>query len=282
MKPTLVGPWKWDSALSAYAIACETTADFLRAAEWPRGENATTNSETGDPKTRLTATYHEAVDLMANGWPEGAEQARQLSARLMASLSETLSTERHAAHWDVSGDEPDIDRVLTGEPENMLEFRPEPVPSAGRVAALIVDGSVSIGVAAASLVRIAVLLGALVDALEANGVRVEVEIRYRSEDVAKVGGREIDAELSHVLKRAEQPLDLARVVAGFHPSAFRRVAFRWIECLGNNSDGYGHCDASRRPLPIGGVALSLPELTGLYTEAEQLAWISRKTAEMTA
>ncbi len=280
MKPTL-GPWKWDAGLAAYAIACETTADFLRAADWKRGENATTNSETGDPKTRLTATYREAVDLMANGWPEGAADARKLSARLMSGLSETLSTERHAAHWNVAGDEPDIDRVLTGEPENMLEFRPEPVPSFGRVAALIVDGSVSIGVTAASLVRIAVLLGALVDALEANGVRVEVEIRYRSEDVAKVGGRKIDTELSHVLKRAEQPLDLARVVAGFHPSAFRRVAFRWFECLGNTGSGYGHTAKSRRPLPVGGVALSLPELTGLTTEAEQLEWITKKTAEMT-
>lgn len=278
MKPN---PWKWDAALDAYALSCDSTADFLSADEYKHGsDHRERQSRTGDFSFTCTHSYDEAVKLLGDGWPEGAEQASKLQAKLAYAMAaaDTVS-ERFHTTWDVSGEEPDIGRYLAGEPENMMDYRLEEVPAFGRVASVVVNGCVSGGVDEKHLREIAVMLAALVDSIENTGIRCEMVIRYRHGMVCEGGIK--DCELEHWIKKASQPLDLPKVAAACHPSAFRRIAFRWIECLTGIDSGYGSVRTSKRPFEPGSVAVNMSELKRFVgNEDAILKWIEEQRTRL--
>jgi hypothetical protein len=166
----------------------------------------------------------------------------------------------------------------------MLDFRMEDVPAFGRVAQVVFDGCVSAGVKARHLMQAAVIVGALIDSLELAGVRCEFVVRYRHSSVCKDdAGRRVDCELEHWVKRANHPLDLAKVVAAMHPSSFRRVAFRWIECLNGIDGGYGSVDTSKRNAETGSVAIRMAELTPLLGNEKAInAWMTAQRERLLA
>lgn len=271
MKPN---PWTWDAGLEAYALTCDSTADFLSADEHRYGErHHQRQSRTGSLTFTRTNGYDEAEKLVREGWPEGAELASKLQAKLCYAMAaaDTVS-ERFHTTWDVAGEEPDIGRYLAGEPENMMDYRLEEVPAFGRVASVVVNGCVSGDIDEKHLREIAVMLAALVDSIENTGIRCEMVIRYRHGMVCEGGSKA--CELEHWVKKASQPLDLPRVAAACHPSAFRRVAFRWIECLTGIDSGYGMPRTSKRKHEPGSVAVDMSELVShVGNEDAILKWI---------
>ena len=278
MKPN---PWKWDEGLNAYALTCDSTADFLSADEYGYGPgHSERQSKTGSLDFTRTHNYDEAVKLLGEGWPERANLASQLQAKLSYAMAaaDTVS-ERFHATWDVAGEEPDIGRYLTGEPENMMDYRLEEVPSFGRVASVVVDGCVSGGIDEKHLREIAVMLAALVDSIENTGIRCEMVIRYRHGRVCEGGSKA--CELEHWVKKASQPLDLPKVAAACHPSAFRRIAFRWIECLTEIDSGYGVPLTSKRKHEPGSVAVDMSELVShVGNEDAILKWIEEQRTRL--
>lgn len=221
-----------------WLVECSGLAEFLnpgpRAVEFDR-------SESGAHAFTGTATYAEAEAVMRDGWPDGAERARALAASLSAEATGSDATQRPAPTWDVAGDDADVERFLAGDPESMIAWQPETVPAAGRVVRVVLDGSVNCDVGAEYLRVAGVMTAAAVDVLEARGVRCEVWVSYSS----NFRDKEI-VEIRHRLKAAEEPLDLPRVVAGMHPSAFRRIGFRWMETRAACPGGYGwNAEASR-------------------------------------
>ena len=82
-------------------------------------------------------------------------------------------------------------------------------------------------------------------------------------------------EIRHRLKAAEEPLDLPRVVAGMHPSAFRRVAVRWMETMPDLPPGYGA--GGTITTAEGDVVLDIMKLSAIKPEA-RVAWL-RQQAE---
>lgn len=278
MKPN---PWKWDAALDAYALSCDSTADFLSADGYAYGPNHTERqSRSGSFDFTCTETYDEAVKLLGDGWPEGAKLASKLQAKLAYAMAaaDTVS-ERFHTTWDVAGEEPDIGRYLAGEPENMMDYRLEEVPAFGRVASVVVNGAVSCGVDEKHLREIAVMLAALVDSIENTGIRCEMVVRYRFGRVCEHGDK--SCELEHWVKKASQPLDLPKVAAACHPSAFRRIAFRWAECLTGLAGNYGMPSTSQRHFEPGSVAVDMSELKRFVgDEAAILRWIEAQRTRL--
>lgn len=278
MKPN---PWTWDKGLNAYALTCDSTADFLSADDYSYGPNhQERQSKSGSFDFTCTHSYDEAVKLLGDGWPEGAQLASKLQAKLAYAMAaaDTVS-ERFHTTWDVSGEEPDIGRHLTGEPENMMDYRMEEVPAFGRVASVVVNGAVSCGVDEKHLREIAVMLAALVDSIENTGIRCEMVVRYRFSEVCEHGSK--SCELEHWVKRASQPLDLPKVAAACHPSAFRRIAFRWVECLSGINGSYGMPGTSRRAFEPGSVAVDMSELKRFVgDEAAILKWIEAQRTRL--
>ena len=227
------------------------------------------SSETGSVDFTGTRSYAEAVQLMRDGWPAGAELARALSAQLNSETADSMTTERPCPVWDVAGDDADVSRYLSGEPENMVAWMPEAVPAAGRVVRILLGGRVSWSVDESAMQRAAVMMAAAADALEARGVRVEIVVAY----ALAWGGTEV--EIRHRLKAAEEPLDLPRVVAGMHPSAFRRVAFRWMETIPTLPHGYG--SGGTITAAEGDVVLDINKLSAIKPEG-RVAWL-RQQAE---
>ena len=280
MKPN---PWKWDEGLNAYALTCDSTADFLSADEYAYGQDhRERHSRTGSFEFTCTHGYDDAVKLLGDGWPEGAQQASKLQAKLAYAMAAADTTsERFHTTWDVCGEEPDIGRYLTGEPENMMDYRLEEVPAFGRVASIVVNGAVSAGIDESHLREIAVMLAALVDSIENTGIRCEMVVRYREGRVCE--HRSKDCELEHWIKRASQPLDLPKVAAACHPSAFRRIVFRWFECLRGIDGAYGRPSTSQRPFEPGSVAVDMSELKRFVgDEAAILKWIEEQRTRLIA
>ena len=248
-------------------IECDGLAAFLSPG--PRQcSPERRSSENGTLQFTGTPSYAAAERLMRDGWPAGAEEARKLSAALTSQMAEALTTERPAPVWDVAGDDADVDRFLSGEPENMVAWLPDAVPAAGRVVRLLLGGRVAFHVGESAMQRAAVMIAAAADVLEARGVRVEVVVSYAVE-----WGRVL--EIRHRLKAAEEPLDLPRLVAGMHPSAFRRVAFRWMETQPDLPGGYG---AGAKPTTADGdVVLDIERLSAIPA-GDRIDWL-RKQAD---
>jgi hypothetical protein len=254
--------------VSRTTIECDGLAAFLSPG--PRQAlPERDSSESGTLEFTGTRSYGEAVRIMREGWPEAAEQARALSAQLNSETADSMTCERPSPVWDVAGDDADVARYLEGEPENMVAWMPDPVPAAGRVVRLLLGGRVAFHVTAEMMRTAAVMLAAAADALEARGVRVEIVVAYA------VSWGTTMLEIRHRLKAAEEPLDLPRVVAGMHPSAFRRVAFRWMETVADLPAGYG-CGGTITTAE-GDVVLNIEKLSAIKPEG-RVAWL-RQQAE---
>lgn len=234
-----------------YVAKCYTTAEFLTP---PARLSECTKSETHSDGAEFMGSddYTSGVALIRSGWPAGAERARAMAEKLDNVLASASRRETFRTEWDVAGDEADVSRFLSGEPENMALSVPVPAEGdGGAVVRLAIKGGGSAGVSAETFARAAVLIAAAVDRMEAAGRRVEVWVYY-----AARFGTEL-AEVWHLLKRAEDSIDLPRMVAGLSAAAFRRVGWRWRESRKalKPSHSYGYSQASELPLESGEVRL---------------------------
>lgn len=257
---------EWQKVGRRWLVECSGLSEFLNAG--PRVVPHC-DSETGSASFTGTPSWETAVELLRAGWPAGAERARELSAALAGTLAAADSCERPGPVWDVAGDDADVDRFLSGDPESMVAWAPEYVPVAGRVVRVVLDAGVNCSVNEGHLQTAGVMTAAAVDVLESRGVRCEVWVSYPATFP------KCEVEVRHRLKAAEEPLDLPRVVAGMHPSGWRRVGFRWFETRPECPGNYGHRgEASRAEgdlvFPAGDI--------GKLPAAERGEWL-RKQAE---
>ena len=184
------------------------------------GYDRRSSRETGaSPSWDYMAGWDGALKLASAGWPDGLERLDQAQAEILA--GGTLTT-RHVVHYDVAGDEVDVGRFVSGEPENMLTFDTVTVSGPGPVVSLVVNLTASAAISARAYFARGAAVMVLVDALENAGRRVELSV------VASVGSHASAATdtIRVLIKQADQPLDrdrLAFVVC--HPAFFRRLCF---------------------------------------------------------
>lgn len=246
-----------------WVARCVTTAEFLNP---PARLSECRESEAmDDPTWRGSADYSSGVELIRTGWPEGAAKAREMAEKLDGVLAAATRQDAFRTEWDVAGDEADVARFLSGEPECMAASVPVPAEGpAGSVIRFAVKGGGSAHVAGEVFTRAAVLIAAAVDRAEAAGRRAEVWVYY----AAKFGPELV--ETWHLLKAPEDPLDLPRMAAGMHPAGFRRVGWRWREsraCL-RDAHGYGRSQTTELPPEPGEIRLDAVQVGSVRPGAE--------------
>lgn len=250
-----------------WVARCATAAEFLNPPA--RLSDCRESEATDDPQWRGSATYLHGEELIRAGWPDGAAKAREMAEKLDGVLAAAARQDAFRTEWDVAGEEPDVARFLGGDPECMAASVPVPAEGpAGTVVRFAVKGGGSAMVAGEVFTRAAVLIAAAVDRAEAAGRRAEVWVYY-----AAKFGPEL-AETWHLLKAAEDPLDLPRMAAGMHPAGFRRIGWRWREsraCL-KESHGYGRSQTTELPAEPGEIRLDAVQVGRVLPGAEA-AWL---------
>jgi hypothetical protein len=207
-----------------YATVESWVADAIKPQ--PAGVSTSRNS-TDSSLFRTCGTLDDAAKLALNGWPEGRARVAAISAE----IRETIRREVTAAGWefDVAGAVPDVARYLAGEPENMLT--PADVPTPARVVRIVANIGTRCGVSAEAMIERGAATCALVDCLEAAGVRAEIVAASRCE------GREHHTT-TITIKLPEEPLDVDRVAFMLcHPAALRRLQFSLRESLPEETRG---------------------------------------------
>lgn len=76
----------------------------------------------GDYDFTGTKSLAEAVDLCDKGWPKGVDMMNKAVEAIHIDPELLPNRNTLTSCFDVSGDEPDIDRYLQGEPENMITY----------------------------------------------------------------------------------------------------------------------------------------------------------------
>lgn len=163
----------------------------------------------------LGASYPKAKELAATGWEAGV---RNLFALATAVPNTTVTTRE----LSVAGDYPDVPRYLAGDPYNMVHRGKQRTPKPAMTIA--VNCRISAAVGAQEQANFGAAIVALVDRLEARGVRVEL-LGLLATNVTR---RRVC--ISWTVKAMEDSLDLSAVAFSYaHPCMFRRLGFAVME-----------------------------------------------------
>lgn len=197
-----------------------------RAADAKQRTSQKTNDDRGwgeDKNWYGTSNWSEAMSLARDGWPEGRAKIGPILEQIDRSTAKDVMVP--VIVNDVTGDCVDVDAYLTGQPENMLKW--DEREDTKRVARILFNISVSSGVSTEAIQWRGATVLALVDRLEAQGIRAEVTCVIHCQ---QWGGYQNSTYFT--VKEANEPLHLDRMAFFLiHPSSFRRLGFSGLECL---------------------------------------------------
>ncbi len=169
-----------------------------------------------------TDTFQEAVDLARNGWPEGAQLAKA-QLRFLEDLIPSHVMRSEPAYSQVGPGVLDFERLRMEHPEPYMTFVPVEREEYGQIVHVNYTVSASAGVSTDAMIQKGVVIAALIDLLEQSGKRVELIMTggtssgYNSQSPSLI--------LEVIVKRAQDPLDLERLVMIAHPATHRRLHF---------------------------------------------------------
>lgn len=166
----------------------------------------------------LGAGYEGALELAREGWLEGAQTATKALREF------TPKTPSVALRTDFYGHMPHVPRFCAGAPDNMIRHHKTPTIGGGRVLTLYVPVNALGSVDAKYMRNFGLGVAQYINQLESDGLRVELYGMCVSDGDISEGC--ISLSHSWLLKRADQPLDLAVVAFSIgHPAMFRRLVF---------------------------------------------------------
>jgi hypothetical protein len=169
-------------------------------------------------------TLKEAAKMARSGWAGGWEHVAKMADSIDCEINTAHAMDvRHECRYDVAGDECDVGRFLSGEPENMAEWHETRVQATAAKFVQIEVGLVtSCSVSAADVQRLGATVCALVDLLERAGRRVRVIATFTL-IAHKRKGRPLSA-LSVELKGYGDALDRDRAaMMCVHPAGSRQI-----------------------------------------------------------
>ena len=173
-----------------------------------------------------TKNFQAAMDLARKGWAEGLEKIKAMSEEIWKVVGQEIK--KQTFQYDVCGDVVDVDRYLSGEPENMIQFTEEQAVGHGKVIKIWVNTVASAGVTTETMFYRGAAVVALVDALEKLGFSCEVAtIDAISE---RWTGDKNVLRYNVTLRSAGEALDLDRLAFALaNASWFRRLIFSAME-----------------------------------------------------
>lgn len=221
-----------------------------------------------------TDSLNEAINLACHGWPEGRENVRETRKRLQV---EKLfpHAQRIIRNIDTSGDEPDIDLFLDGEPEHMVTINEAINPQHGKVLRFIISRSGLADVSANKMVRRGVAVCIALEALIMMGFAVEITIAFAAEE----DGCQYEQYVP--ILHAGDPVNLDTMAFMFlQPAVLRRLGFAAKECESENIrrifgfyDGAGY-SKSCRPKFLPQHELFLDWQEGLVDSDAEIVWFA--------
>ncbi len=237
------------------------TFDSLRElASWlketPRLSNAGDASETSPPTSSwdLGVGYDGTMAIAEGGgyWPKGAAMVRKGIATAAEMVTRKAQPE---IGLSVAGFAPCVPSYLAGVPENMLTMGGDDIVSQSPIITIGVpnaQGSVEGG----AIMNRGIAIVTLVDALEAQGYRVEV---HTALGCTSTYGGTVLCDATVIIKQANEPWNPNAMAFGMgHPALIRRLGFAVRErCKGSELEtihGYGmgapvNTDRYTVPLP---------------------------------
>lgn len=235
----------WIEQFDSLAEALE----YAGANPYPKSSDRPSNYFGGDDWAGKTTDLADAVRLGLLGYDEVRPQVERMFAELESQLAERLEV-AFQTRFDYTGSVVDVGRYLSGEPECMIDFVPEPSARMGRVVKVIVNGIASSNVKAERIIKRGVVVCALIDAIHKLGMGVEVYAEFPTND------RGVNDRLGSVhtflvkLHSSEQMLDINNLMFGLcHPSMLRRISFsvmeqtKWEPAKHLVKGGYGYPSA---------------------------------------
>lgn len=196
---------------------------------WPANGSVSNSS---DSDWDMNAGWQGALKLARDGWEQGMTKLQFESATIQQAAS--LKTKV----MSFAGEYPDVARFCAGEPAHMVQHKRISKP----VVNLIVNVCCSGSIAASSFAAYGAAVATLIDQLENEGHRVELDVvgvnGHKGKGMRSICGWKV--------KRAGDALDLNAVAFSIaHPAAFRRIMFAMWERLPASwyTSGYGRVAA---------------------------------------
>jgi len=227
----------WLEEFSSLAEALE----YAGANKNPRSSD----KERGDEWVGNTANLLAAVKLGHEGYDEIRPQVERMFSELESQLAERLEI-AFQTRFDYTGGVVDVGRFLTGEPECMIDFVPEPSARMGRVVRIIINGSCSAYVDGERIIKRGVVVCALVDAIHKLGMGIEVYVEFPINDTHINSPKGAMHSSLVKLHSSEQLLDINNLMFALcHPSMLRRIQFsimeqsKWGSAARITKSGYG-------------------------------------------
>jgi hypothetical protein len=202
------------------------------------------------------ASLNEVLRMSREGWSDKLVETLDIaeSAVSMAEKEHMIHTIQDTV-WDVAGDEVDIDRYLSGEPECMRSWPVQRVSKMGKVITLCASVCYSSAIQPETAIRRGQVIAALALAIQKLGHAVELWIDISS-------GMDLKGRIRVCLKGANDILDDSKVIFAYaHPSMLRVLGFMVWDGSANRAaqgGGYGRPAAPLKDLPEG--TIYLPEL----------------------
>lgn len=207
----------------------------------PRRRGAGNSSEKkGDSFWKGTETLEQAYDLLLGG---DEKLYRKFQEQKDLSVDKMLGNviNKNKTRNDVVGFQPNVPNYLLGLPNDMINQVPKKISQ--KILNIVLCMSVSAGVSADILQSIGMKYMQVIDLLEKSGYRVNLYIAHAGEERG-----EKDICLVRI-KTDREPFNIKKCVFPIaHPSMFRRIMFRWIECCDVDIELTGGWGGYGRPI----------------------------------
>lgn len=175
-----------------------------------------------------TESLEEAVTLCELGWPEGLAMAESKILELDLDSPGNLGFMLEQ-QFSTSGDEPDVDRFLSGEPENMVEYSLDQNRT-GRNVRVLFNIAQSAGVESDTIMRRGIVVAAALGNITTAGYGIDLDLVERVGPSYSVMSDQV-VEYSIPLTEAGDYFNLDSLIFGLvHPSMLRRLIFAMNEC----------------------------------------------------
>ncbi|HSW74453.1 MAG TPA: hypothetical protein VLG16_01140 [Candidatus Saccharimonadales bacterium] len=235
-----------------------------------------------------THSLSEAVRLAREGWPEGVERLNN-APEINVDVDYTTQPQ---PFFDLSGEEVDVGRYLTGEPENMIAYQMAEQPR-DHIIELIVQGNQPAETTKEQIIGRGAVILAAAQAMQSRGFSIGITYATASRGPQWYDESLFRSEYYLPLQEIGQVTDVDTLAfALLHPSMLRRLMFgayeqlepaevkerRDIRLLGT----YGYADSLQYPPMREHPTVIVPRHFGLAGGTQAAQALANKMVEATA
>lgn len=191
-------------------------------------------------------TWEDCLSLVTNGWPEGRAIAQKYTTEYGKIWQRFFPQADYANDFkpDIAGAIPMVDKVIEGNPENMLEFFPNEnlldKLAGNKLQRMIVNCRCSCRINIETILQRGSLIAALVNSMELAGFNIELNLVWQAT------GNSNHVQLhTLIVKNFSDILDIDKVAfCVAHSSMLRRIIFAAEEIapydFANSFIGHGY------------------------------------------